>query len=180
MGLRFYLATSLKRAEEASYLANLLKEVGWVQTFDWTQAVDLQLSTSQEPASDSYRAEVCLQELEGVLSADVVVVLLPGGRGTHTELGAALAANKPVILVFKSLDDLNTDGHPMAFYRHPNIGWLWLAPSQLEAAQQVRDLNPGSYCKPVIVTDSYEGVRASLLYAFERTKGEPHVEPQPV
>lgn len=60
-------------------------------------------------------------ELEGVAKADFVVVLLPGGGGTHLELGFALARGKRVFL--HSEDPLIFELGPQtnAFYHHPDI-----------------------------------------------------------
>ena len=37
-------------------------------------------------------------ESQGILDSDVVIILLPAGRGAHIELGMALALNKRIIL----------------------------------------------------------------------------------
>jgi hypothetical protein len=69
-------------------MKNALKAHGWERTFDWTD---------QDYGPERY-ADVALAELAGVRDADVLIVLLPGGYGTHVEIGAALALGKPVIL----------------------------------------------------------------------------------
>ena len=57
-------------------------------------------------------------DVSAVLEADFLVVLLPGGRGTHTEMGVALGVGKQVYLVGTDLE-LATD--PVAFYHHPRV-----------------------------------------------------------
>ena len=62
------------------------------------------------------------REIDAVKAADFVVVLLPGGRGTHTELGAALALDKPVFLVAPHPQQLlDSQGLPNPFYYHPLV-----------------------------------------------------------
>ena len=51
----------------------------------------------KDTGPDGY-ADTALAEIAAVREADVLVVLLPGGYGTHVEIGAALALGKPVIL----------------------------------------------------------------------------------
>jgi nucleoside 2-deoxyribosyltransferase len=68
---------------------------------------------------DKY-GDVATSELQGIQSADLVVVLLPGGYGTHVEIGAALAFGKPVILHAPDQHTLNTP-YPCVFHYHPLI-----------------------------------------------------------
>ena len=52
--------------------------------------------------------------------ADVLVVLLPGGYGTHVEIGAALALGKPVILHAPDRKTLETP-YLCVFHYHPAV-----------------------------------------------------------
>ena len=60
------------------------------------------------------------QEIEAIRNADVLIVLLPGGLGTHVEIGAALALGKPVILHAPNRETLN-DPYPYIFHYHPGV-----------------------------------------------------------
>ena len=60
------------------------------------------------------------QELEAVKNADVLIVLLPGGFGTHVEIGAALALGKPVILHAPDYETLNKP-YRCVFHYHPRV-----------------------------------------------------------
>ncbi len=88
--LRFYIATKLERADDHNVVRDALHDIGHRITYDWT------VHGSVKNDGVKRIAEVAVLEKQGVLDADYVVVLLPGGRGTHAELGMALAANKPV------------------------------------------------------------------------------------
>jgi nucleoside 2-deoxyribosyltransferase len=110
MPKRFYLATRIDRSAEAAPLLQALKAQGWVRTFEWTD-------DGIDPAR---YADAAVKELAGVREADVVIVLLPGGRGTHVEIGAALALGKPVILYAPDRDTL-TKPYPCVFHYHPSV-----------------------------------------------------------
>ena len=111
MPKRFYLATRKDRSEQAEPLLQALKAQGWERTFVWTP--------QDEASTDGY-AEVALKELAGVREADVLIVLLPGGYGTHVEIGAALALGKPVILHAPDRKTLETP-YPCIFHYHPSV-----------------------------------------------------------
>lgn len=114
--MRFYVATSVENRAAADELADLLIAAGWKQTHRWT-AVDPVLEGSDEHT----RRAIALADLGGVLLADLVVVLAPGRRGTHAELGAALATGKRVVLVADSPESLRSDGVESPFYAHPLV-----------------------------------------------------------
>lgn len=79
---RFYLSTRKDRSAQAVVLAKALEAQGWERTFDWV---------GQNNVGPDEYADIALAEIAAVREADVLVVLLPGGYGTHVEIGAALA-----------------------------------------------------------------------------------------
>src|SRR5437868_2356836 len=89
MPKRFYLSTRKDHSAQAVVLLEALRGQGWERTLDWT--------AQNNVGPDGY-ADTALAEIAAVRGADVLVVLLPGGYGTHVEIGAALALGKPVIL----------------------------------------------------------------------------------
>lgn len=64
--------------EPVQKLKKILDETGWEHTYDWTRQQGATL------------AETAKLEVQAVLAARIVIVLLPGGRGTHTELGVVV------------------------------------------------------------------------------------------
>jgi hypothetical protein len=82
MSKRFYVATRKDRVADAAAISEALKQDGWERTFAWT---------SEEPSGHEQYAALAQKELDGVVGADLLIVLLPGGYGTHVEIGAALA-----------------------------------------------------------------------------------------
>ena len=107
---RFYFSTRLDRSSEATPLLEALKGQGWERTYVW----------SDQTLSPDKSSDIATAELEGIRLANVVVVLLPGGYGTHAEIGAALALGKPVILHSPDHNTLNTP-YPCVFHYHPLI-----------------------------------------------------------
>jgi nucleoside 2-deoxyribosyltransferase len=107
---RFYFSTRVDRNSEGRLLLKALESRGWERTYIWSD---------QTVNPDKYR-DIARAELEGIRLADIVVVLLPGGYGTHAEIGAALALGKPVILHSPDHTTLNTP-YPCVFHYHPLV-----------------------------------------------------------
>jgi nucleoside 2-deoxyribosyltransferase len=114
MTKRFYLATRIDRVAQAEAVVEALKAHGWERTFAWT---------GQDDAGPEGYADTALAELAGVREADVLIVLLPGGYGTHVEIGTALALGKPVILHASDRKTLETP-YPCVFHYHPGVKLL--------------------------------------------------------
>ena len=95
----FYIATSLANREQARKLSGLLGGYGMEPTFPWWSAptFDAAVQAGEDPAT--WLRDRGHADAYGVMSADVVIVLLPGGHGTHVELGIALATGRTVWLV---------------------------------------------------------------------------------
>ena len=135
MPKRFYLATRKDRSQQAEPLLEALKAQGWERTFVWT---------AQDEASTNGYADVAVEELAGVRKADVLIVLLPGGYGTHVEIGAALALGKPVILHSPDRRTLETP-YPCIFHYHPGVRLL---------VSEVLDVDAILACMPKRTGDS--------------------------
>lgn len=113
--MKFYLASGLENAEKARFFRNELVREGLEQTYDWTVH-----GAVAGQGVDRIR-EVAEFELRGVERADFVLVVLPGGKGTHFEMGAAFAYGRPVFLY--SPDRAILEDHPQtcAFYHLPGV-----------------------------------------------------------
>ena len=59
-------------------------------------------------------------EQQGIIDSDVVIILLPAGRGTHIELGIALALNKKIFLCSSTEEEFSIE-NTVNFYQLPNI-----------------------------------------------------------
>lgn len=114
--MRYYIATSLNNAAEHEKLQGMLAHADWQITYDWTR------HGSVQSEGVNVIRKVALAEVRGVRAADVVIVLLPGGRGTHCELGMALALGKPVYIVADPKHGFfANDKRTCAFYHHPLV-----------------------------------------------------------
>lgn len=113
--MKYYIATSLSRATDHNLVRDALRGCGHAISYDWTS------HGSVKSVSLERLREVAVFELNGILEADFVIVLLPGGSGTHLELGFALGNNKRVFLHSEdpSLFDLGPQTN--AFYHHPDL-----------------------------------------------------------
>ena len=114
--MKVYIASKLENYRQVQAVRNALRNAGHVITYDWTEHGPAILRGIE------FLKEVAENERDGVVSADAVVVLLPGGRGTHAELGMACALNIPVMLI---ADHPNTyfscDENTCAFYWNSNV-----------------------------------------------------------
>jgi nucleoside 2-deoxyribosyltransferase len=115
MSKLFYLSTQKDRNAEAFPLLEALRTNGWERTFDWAD---------REASNESEYADLAVAEIAGIRDADVVIVILPGGRGTHVEIGAALAMGKPVFIHAPNRKILETP-YPCAFHYHPTVKLLF-------------------------------------------------------
>jgi len=95
-----YVASGLARAADVREVHARLRAVGYAISYDWTAHGSVQ---RDGPAR---MQEVALAESNGVVGADMTLVMLPGGRGTHVELGMAIATWQTNISIFKKLHGL--------------------------------------------------------------------------
>ena len=95
--MKFYIATALTNKPAYRKVRGFLEGRGHELTFDWVKAGPVDFES--DPDALGKRA---VDDLHGVLLADAVIVLLPGGRGTHAEMGAALACGKPILVAAKN------------------------------------------------------------------------------
>lgn len=115
MKKKIYIATKLENAREHNEIRDMLREYRIGITYDWTT------HGSVQGQGHAVIQDVALNEAQGVRDADLVLVLWPGGRGTHAELGMALALNKPVIFATREVDHIEGGPNTCAFYHHPLV-----------------------------------------------------------
>ena len=113
--MQIYNASKLENAPQVRAVRDALMKAGHSITYDWTQ------HGSVVGQGTERLKETAKNEAYGVASADMVVVLLPGGRGTHAELGMCIARNIPVLLVSENPDHFRDRMDTCAFYWNSNI-----------------------------------------------------------
>jgi len=113
--MKFYIASKLENYEQVRNLADKLKSANWIHTYDWTT------HGSVKESNVELLKEVGLKEYDGVKDADIVIILTPQGRGTHTELGMAIALNKQIYLCHTDNTYFKCDDNTSAFYWLPQV-----------------------------------------------------------
>ena len=113
--VKFYIASRLENSEMVQKVSVILKHWGWLHTYDWTK------HGSVQKEGENRIREVAENEIKGVKEADIVIVLLPGGRGTHAELGAANILDKPVLIWGATDEFFMQDERTCAFYWNNNV-----------------------------------------------------------
>lgn len=120
--MKFYVGSGMKNCELVDYYAEKLIEKGWQQTYNWVKNVNDDISIED-------MVKYAKSEKQGVLNSDVVIILLPAGRGAHIELGMALALNKKLFLCSLTEEAFNIE-NTVAFYELPNVVRLVGTPDQ--------------------------------------------------
>ncbi len=117
--MRFYVASGLENFALVREAVAHLKTLGHAHAYDWTAHGDIR------DQGDARMAEVATNEVAAVMGADFVLALLPGGRGTHTEIGiaiaSALAGRKAIWLWSETGEHFAHDERACTFYFHPAI-----------------------------------------------------------
>ena len=100
--MRFYIASSLRNIDQVRYVSEKLKNIGFIHTYDWT--VNENVTTLEE------LRVIGEKEKNAVIEADIVLVLLPAGKGSHIELGIAIGNGKNIYLYSpnKEIDNMET------------------------------------------------------------------------
>ncbi len=135
--MKYYIATTLSRAGDHNIVRDGLNQCGHEIVYDWTSHGSVK-STSKERLR-----EVCLNELKGLSNSDFVAVLLPGGHGTHLELGFSLASGKRVFLHSEDPTLFEIGPQTNAFYHHPEI--IRLTCPLIELAAAIHGLMTSKY-----------------------------------
>jgi nucleoside 2-deoxyribosyltransferase len=112
---KFYVASSFGNLDAVRYVTSKLVDNGYFHTYDWT-------------ASEKAKGSLTLDDLKtigenekkAVMESDFIVVLLPGGKGTHIELGIAIGQGKRVFLYSpdREIDNVETTS---TFYQLPEV-----------------------------------------------------------
>lgn len=115
--MKFYVASGVSNADKVNLAAAALRASGHERTYDWTGHGDV------SKADPEFKRHVAASESQGVLEAELVVLLLPGRFGTHAELGMALATstNKRILLWSETPAPFDGTEGFCVFYHHPAV-----------------------------------------------------------
>lgn len=134
--MKYYIATSLSRVTEHNLIRDSLKTFQHEIAYDWT------LHGSVKSVSIERLREVAIFELNGILESDFVIVLLPGGKGTHLELGFALGNGKRTFLHSEDPSLFELGPQTSAFYHHPHLTRLCCPLIDVAASVQSHFMHP--------------------------------------
>lgn len=110
--MKVFVASSFLNKEKTRRLQRQLRDAGHTITYDWTI----------HEGSNNYKILMreAKHDMQGVLDAEVLVILWPGRFGTSGELGAAIAADKPIYVLGCSKADRNN----WLYLNHANVEHL--------------------------------------------------------
>jgi nucleoside 2-deoxyribosyltransferase len=108
--MKYYIASSFQNRETVRRVAGLLNEEGWIQTYDWTK--------NEKAADAESLRKIGEKEREAVRKADllILILILPGGKGSHIEMGMALGIGKPVYIYCANENEYSME-QPTTFYQ---------------------------------------------------------------
>ncbi|MEG1547766.1 MAG: hypothetical protein RR232_01745 [Clostridia bacterium] len=115
--MRFYVASGLENRDKVHSVIQHLIMLGHQPSYDWTQHGDVR--GDGQPRM----REVSVSETSGIISSELVLIMLPGGKGTHIELGLALAScnGKRIMLWSETGAEFVQGAGTCVFYHHPSI-----------------------------------------------------------
>ena len=111
--MKFYIGSGFINCALVNYYAKALEENGWEHTYNWTKHINDDVTVDD-------LIEYAGLEQKGIIDADAVIILLPAGRGTHIELGMALALNKKIFLCTDAKEEFGIE-NTVNFYELPCI-----------------------------------------------------------
>ena len=88
--MKFYIASSFSNKDQVRLVSEQLKLNGFIHTYDWTK--------NEKASKLEDLQKIGQKEKDAIIDSDIVIVLLPGGKGSHVELGLALGLNKRLII----------------------------------------------------------------------------------
>lgn len=111
--MKFYIGSGFKNFKIVNTVSKKLINLGHIHTYNWAENIN----------EDETREDMIKEsdfEIQGIKDSDIVIIILPAGRGTHIELGMALALNKKVYLYSEGGKDFELE-NTVNFYEIPEI-----------------------------------------------------------
>jgi nucleoside 2-deoxyribosyltransferase len=110
--MKFYIASGFNNKDSVRYVSEKLKDKGYIHTYDWTK--------NERASTIDDLKEVGQKEKSAVIEADILIVLLPAGKGSHIELGIALGQGKKVYL-YSPTEEVYNFETTSTFYHLPEV-----------------------------------------------------------
>ena len=109
---KIYIWSKFKNANKVNELTNAFEKLDVINAYNW--AANIKEEETREDLIDFAK-----KEMNAIKDADDVIFLLPLGKGSHIELGMALAYNKKIYLVSNDKNDF--DNNTVNFYEMDGI-----------------------------------------------------------
>ena len=109
---KIYIGSKFKNANKVNELTNAFEKLDVINAYNW--AANIKEEETKEDLIDFAK-----KEMDAIKDADDVIFLLPLGKGSHIELGMALAYNKKIYLVSNDKNDF--DNNTVNFYEMDGI-----------------------------------------------------------
>lgn len=110
--MKYYIASSIANKEIVNLTIKSLNNLGFINTYNWTL---------NEKADNKLKLKnIGIEELNAVKDADILIAILPGGKGTHIEMGIAIGFNKPVLIAYFNKELISVD-NSATFYHLDNV-----------------------------------------------------------
>lgn len=111
--MKFYIGSGFQNAVSVNEYAKALEENGWEHTYNWTRNINGDITVDD-------LIQYAEAEKKAIADSDVVIILLPAGRGAHIELGMALALQKKVFLCSAAEEAFSVE-NTVNFYQLPEM-----------------------------------------------------------
>lgn len=94
---KIYVASSLENWQTIRNYIGRINKSGHTITYDWTTHGEMY--EKREPMVAPSLRTAASKELDGVCAADYLLLVLPGGCGTHFEFGVAYSLGKQIFII---------------------------------------------------------------------------------
>ena len=94
-----YIASSLNNSQIAKEVSDFLENKGFHIPCKWWEKIVLNSEGSVEDESRQAPLEIAIEERDTIKTCNWFVFIPPGRRGSHVELGMAIALGKPIVLL---------------------------------------------------------------------------------
>lgn len=115
--MRIYVSAGLQNATMANVVAQFIRSQGHNVTSEWTTHYDAIRKGLR--AGKGKLEIVAADAIQLVKESQGLIAIMPGGLGTHTEIGAALGLRIPVALIGTIDPFVSFYMHPMVVFRSP-------------------------------------------------------------
>lgn len=97
-GIKVYIASTLSNYERVNDIRDKLAARGVQVTYDWTIWAN---NRSTDPV---VLRQVAIDEINGIMQADYILMIAPGRLGTHFEYGLAFGLQKQIVYLVDKYD----------------------------------------------------------------------------